>query len=116
MTARVIRESYDGGSIEVGPYDREARPFAHPTADGRIVIEVTERGNGVALLHLTPVEVTDLITALVAALVEVEVLHPKDTRPPAPPMAEGRVTEVVGLRPSPLAEPDHLNPASVVSR
>jgi len=74
-TARRVRESYDGGSVEVEPYDRTTQPYAHPTADGRIVLDVTERGMGRATLHLTRDEVVELAAHLHAVLAE--------TTPPA---------------------------------
>ncbi len=72
MTARVIRVSYDGGSIEVEPYDRTTRPYAHPTADGRIVLDVIERGLDRAVLHLTAEEVGAHIADCVSALAELD--------------------------------------------
>ncbi len=91
MSADVTRESYDGGQASVEVFDRAARPFANEEADGRIVLDVVERGIGRAELLLTPAEARHLAVALNIAADEADqATDPQDTRPSGPPVADGR--------------------------
>jgi len=73
--ARVIRESYSGGSISVAP--RSHLPGVSLVANERI--------RGEAVLHLTPGEARDLVD-----LINAELATTPDTRSSASPVAEDR--------------------------
>lgn len=88
MNRHVIPESYDGGEVRVVAFDQDARPFADPSAAGRIVLDVSERGMERAEVILTVAEVDELIIALCRVATELSI--PQDTRPSAPPVADGR--------------------------
>jgi len=68
MAARVIRESYDGGSIELP--DTCPRPCNAP--DNLVTLDVTERGAARATLHLTRDETLALALTLLATVDELD--------------------------------------------
>lgn len=88
MTARVVRESYDGGRIEVEAFDFARRPYAHPSAAGRIVLGVIERGMGQATLYLTRVEAMDLAAVLLLAIEDIDATQTAPVGAGAAPTAD----------------------------
>jgi hypothetical protein len=72
MTGRLVRESYDGGSVTVqteaspGPW-----PFVASVAVGQAQLIACQRGVEQAVLHLTVEELTALRDVLTATLDEI---------------------------------------------
>jgi hypothetical protein len=113
MTARVIRESYEGGQIEVDTTTCPGHADSRTYVSVDVVEDRGEAGTAAALLYLTRAESDELIDALIAANQEIDVAAlaaeagPEDTRSEAPPVAEDRATAAEpSIPPAELGRPD----------